>query len=187
MGSCLLRVVGVVSESDLLAKVELTGQPHPRLFAGPRRRAARAHAAGAVAGELMSTPVITVAPAATLPAAARLMDRAQVKRLPVVDGDGRLIGIVTRGDLLKVYLRPDADIRQDVVREVLSQVLVVQDGTVSVAVAGGVVTLRGQVDRRSTAAVAVRLAYDVPGVVRVADRLGYDYDDSELASIGAVA
>ncbi|HYN94330.1 MAG TPA: CBS domain-containing protein [Pilimelia sp.] len=180
------RVVGVVSEADLLHKVELASESlTPRVFESRRHRWARSKARGAVGADLMSAPVLTVLPTTPVAAAARLMDGEQVKRLPVTDDLGRLVGIVTRGDLLKMYLRPDADIRRDVVDEVLRRVLAVEDGMVVVQVREGVVTLTGTLDRWSATDIAVRLSRQVAGVVQVVDRLAFDFDDSNLAAMGA--
>ncbi|MDW5330412.1 CBS domain-containing protein [Plantactinospora sp. KLBMP9567] len=181
------RVQGVVSESDLLAKVELTGQPEPKFFVSRRHRVARSHAAASVAEQLMSTPAITVTCTTPLATAAKLLDEEHVKRLPVVDELGRLKGIVSRRDLLKMYLRPDADIRADVVEEVLRRVLTIEEGLIQVVVRDGVVTLDGGVDRRSTAQIAVRLAYGVPGVVQVTDRLVYTFDDTQPIATSMIA
>lgn len=179
------RVLGVVSEADLLHKIEFVGQPHERrIFARSRHRSARAKADAGIAAELMTTPAITTHPETSLTAAAKTMNREQVKRLPVVDELGRLIGIVTRGDLLKVHLRPDADIRRDVEREVLRRVLSVEEGMINVIVEDGIVRLVGQLDRRSSAEIAGRLAAQVSGVVEVINDLGYDFDDSRL--VGSV-
>lgn len=176
------RVLGVVSEADLLHKIEFVGQPHERrVFERGRRRTARTKAEAAVAAELMTTPAITTHPETSLTAAAKTMNREQVKRLPVVDDLGRPVGIVTRSDLLKVHLRPDTDIRQDVEREVLRRVLAVEEGMINVIVEDGVVRLVGRVDRRSSAEIAGRLAAQVSGVVEVINDLGYDFDDSRLA------
>ncbi|WP_422751940.1 CBS domain-containing protein [Micromonospora sp. WMMD708] len=180
------RVLGVVSQADLLHKVERLGQPHERrIFPGRRTRTAWAKATATLAGDLMTTPAVTVSPGATLAQAARIMDRRGVKRLPVVDDLDRLVGIVTRGDLLRVHLRPDADIRRDVVTDVLHRVLGVPDGTVEVTVHGGVVALTGQLDRWSTVHLALRLSAQVSGVVEVVDALGYAVDDAPLAALRA--
>ncbi|MCX4472888.1 inosine 5'-monophosphate dehydrogenase [Micromonospora sp. MW-13] len=180
------RVLGVVSEADLLHKVELLGQPHERrVFPGRRHREARVKAGATLAGDLMTAPAVTVAPDASLVEAARLMTDRRVKRLPVVDDLGRLVGIVTRGDLLRVHLRPDADIRRDVVCEVLRRVLAVPDGAVDVTVHDGVVTLTGQLDRRSTVHLALRLTAQVSGVVEVVDALGFAVDDAPLGTLRA--
>lgn len=180
------RVLGVVSETDLLYKVELVGQPHEaRLFEGRRRRQARVKAEAALARDLMTAPAVTTLGHVAIAAAARTMDREHVKRLPVLDDLGRLAGVVTRGDLLKVHLRPDADIRADVVQEVLRRVLAVEEGLVQVTVADGVVRLTGQLDRRSSVQIALRLAVQVSGVVQVVDELGYDIDDTVLTGVGS--
>jgi hypothetical protein len=142
------HVVGVVSEADLLHKIEFVGEgPERRIFAGRRRREARAKAHGTLARDLMSAPAITIVPRATLTTAAKLMDDEQVKRLPVTDELGRLVGIVSRGDLLRVYLRPDTAVESDVVEEVLRRTLWVEVGAVKVRVHDGVVTLSGRTHR----------------------------------------
>ena len=172
------RVLGVVSEADLLHKVELIGQPHQRrVFEGRRRRSARVKADAALARDLMTAPAVTTNADVPLVSAAKLMGREQVKRLPVVDELGRLVGIVTRSDLLKAHLRPDADIRRDVVEEVLRRILAVEEGLVDVSVTDGVVRLVGQLDRRSSVEIAGRLAAQVSGVVQVVNEFGYDFDD----------
>ena len=178
------RVLGVVSEADLMYKVEFLGQPRERRILPDRhRREARAKAGATLAADLMTAPPVTITPDATIVEAARLMDARGVKRLPVVNDLGRLVGIVTRGDLLKVHLRPDAGIRRDVVEEVLWRSLGVRDGVVDVTVDRGVVTLTGQVERRSTAQLAVRLARQVSGVVEVVDALGYAIDDAPMSAL----
>ncbi|MEO3746426.1 CBS domain-containing protein [Plantactinospora sp. B5E13] len=179
-------VLGVVSEGDLLHKVELIGQSHDRpVFEGRRRRTARIKADAATATPLMTTPAVTVYPHTPVVVAAKTMNRRQVKRLPVIDDLGRLVGIVTRGDLLKVHLRPDGDIRHDVVWEVLRRVLAIEEGVVQVTVRDGVVRLTGQMDRRSSVEIAGRLAAQVSGVVEVTDELGFDFDDTRMVDLGS--
>jgi CBS-domain-containing membrane protein len=175
------HVTGVVSEADLLRKIEYADDDRqPRLFESRRRRAERARAQGRTADDVMTSPAVTVLTGTTVAAAARLMDAEGVKRVSVTDDLGRLVGIVTRGDLLKVHLRPDADIRADIVTEILHRVLVVEEGTVHARVLDGVVTLTGRVDRRSAAEIAVRLARHIPGVVDVVNHLSYDFHDNDL-------
>ncbi|HEX6968367.1 MAG TPA: CBS domain-containing protein [Micromonosporaceae bacterium] len=170
------RVLGVVSEADLLHKVELVGQPQERRIFGRRRTRVKAEAD--VAADLMTAPAVTTRPDTSLTEAAKTMNREHVKRLPVVDDLGHLVGIVSRGDLLKVHLRPDADIRRDVVREVLRRLLGVAEDEVEVTVEDGVVRLIGQLDRRTSVDIAGRLTAQVSGVVKVINELGYDYDDT---------
>jgi CBS domain-containing protein len=171
------RVVGVVSENDLLHKIEFGGHEAARLFDGRRRRAVKSKAAGDTAAELMTAPAITIGPDATLAEAARRMEELRVKRLPVVEA-GRLVGIVSRSDVLKVYLRPDAEIARDVEAYVLRHTLVLEPDEVTVRVVDGVATLSGTIDRRSTAEIAVRLTRAVAGVVRVANELQWEINDT---------
>jgi predicted transcriptional regulator len=110
-------------------------------------------------------------------AAARLMDAEHVKRLPVVDRTGRLVGVVSRRDLLKVHRRTDQEIASDIETDVVGPLLAREPGKVTVAVIHGTVTLAGQVGRRSTAEAADRMAGQVAGVVAVNSSLEYDYDD----------
>jgi CBS domain-containing protein len=171
------RVAGVVSEADLLRKIEYGGVPEPRLFESRRRRGERRKAAGRTAEDLMSRPAVTVAKDSSLSAAARLMDDKGVKRLPVVDDQGRLVGLVSRGDLLKVHLRPDDDIRGDVTSDVLRTYLGDGAKQVQVDVHDGAVTLSGRVDRWSSADRVERLTRQVAGVVEVRSALVFDVDD----------
>ncbi|MGX6607387.1 CBS domain-containing protein [Micromonosporaceae bacterium Da 78-11] len=171
------HVVGVVSEADLLHKVEAVGAPEPRIFDAWRRRGDRAKAGGRTAGEIMTSPAVVVPPSLSVAAAARRMQNEQVKRFPVVDDLGRLVGVVTRGDLLKMHLRSDAEIENDVVEELRHQHPHPEPGRVWVETAGGVVRLIGRVHLRSMAEAAKSQVNQVPGVVGVIDELTYDLDD----------
>ncbi|MET7935597.1 CBS domain-containing protein [Streptomyces sp. NPDC005322] len=134
--------------------------------------------AARTAGQLMSRPAVTVRPQDTIVDAARAMARHRIERLPVIDEEDRLIGIVTRRDLLRVFLRPDDEIRDEVIDEVLVRSLWVMPQTVTVTVTDGVVRLEGELDRHSEIPIAVRMAGQVDGVVAVVDRLTYRIDDS---------
>ncbi|SFE27776.1 CBS domain-containing protein [Streptomyces mirabilis] len=155
------RVVGVVSEADLLAKEEYRD-------AADGDPTVPAKAGAVSAGELMSTPAITVQAKASLAEAARIMARRHLKRLPVVDAVGILQGVVSRSDLLKVFLRDDGDIAQEIRRDVLGQLPVTTPLTVEVA--EGVVTLGGSLPDRSLVPVVARAVRAVEGVVGI--RLG---------------
>lgn len=170
-------LVGIVSEADLLHKIEFSdGTQPPRHFERHSRRVARAKAGGETAGALMSSPVITVDPDASLATAARLMEQHQVKRLPVVER-GHLVGIVARRDLLRRYLRPDEEIAHEIRDDVLRRRMWIDPTEIQVSVADGHVALHGLADRRSTAILAVRLAARVDGVVGVSDELTWRIDD----------
>ncbi|KOU77419.1 CBS domain-containing protein [Streptomyces sp. MMG1533] len=164
------RVIGVVSEADLLPKEEFRDSD-PSLSEQRGRLSDVAKAGAATAGELMSTPAITVHPDVTLAQAARIMAVRHVKRLPVVDDIGMLQGIVSRGDLLKVFLRSDEDIEEEVRRTVVSYLFPAFSHAIHVNVDEGVVTLRGHIRDTSLISVAVRLVRAVEGVVDVEPRL----------------
>jgi CBS domain-containing protein len=154
------RVLGIVSEADLLGDGR-DGQP------------------AATAGAVMTSPAVTVDPQATVTEAARRMQAAGMKRLPVVAGSGRLVGIVSLGDLLRPLTRPDEEIRW-AIQKLLGHELLVDPARVEVEVRDGVVSLTGQVERRSLIPIVVRLTGATEGVVRVQDWLTFDLDDTRL-------
>ncbi|MFE3323529.1 CBS domain-containing protein [Streptomyces sp. NPDC059176] len=156
------RVIGVVSEADLLPKEEHR-LDEPAREAGVPEDAAKAHAVSAE--ELMSTPAITVHADATLAEAARIMARRAVKRLPVVDGVGVLEGVVSRSDLLKVFLRTDEDIADEVSRCVLAALP--PAAGVGASVDDGVVTLHGVLPDPALVSLLARAVRAVEGVVDV--------------------
>jgi CBS domain-containing protein len=170
------HVLGVVSEADLLAKLEYADRVPRHPLAVRRLRSGWARAAGDTAADLMSAPAVTIHAEATVSRAARLLDAARVKRLPVVDAEGRLLGVVSRRDLVRLYARTDDQIRACVVQDVVRGLRVDPAG-VEVGVRAGVVTLRGRVDRQETAAVLVSFTQATPGVVDVVDELTYAPDD----------
>jgi CBS domain-containing protein len=166
---------GVVSEADLLALQDKHAR-QSRLEPGGllHLHVSKKEHWGLTAGELMTSPAITIHPDATLPAAARLMNSHHLKRLPVVDADGKLIGIVSRCDLLSVFLRPDEDIAREV-REMLTQILLTDPTAITVRVRNGIVILAGQpgsADQHDLIPVAVRLTWDIDGVVDVVNKFG---------------
>jgi CBS domain-containing protein len=128
----------------------------------------------------MTSPAVTVGPDVTVAEAARLLHRHGVKRLPVVDPAGPLLGIVSRADLLKVFLRPDGEIAADVRQEVLVRSLWVEPDSVDVDVRDGVVTLRGRLERYSQTAIAVNLVHGLDGVVDVVNELDFEVDDTPI-------
>ncbi|MFE9172157.1 CBS domain-containing protein [Streptomyces kebangsaanensis] len=160
------RVIGVVSEDDLLRKEESRDTDLDR-GGRPLRWAELAKAGAVTAEELMSTPAVTVRAEATVARAARVMARHGVKRLPVVGADGVLTGIVSRADLLRVFLRGDEDIAEEVRREVVDERFPVPLESVQVRVRDGVVTLTGRALDTTLVPLAERLVRSVEGVVDV--------------------
>ncbi|GIH95772.1 CBS domain-containing protein [Planobispora siamensis] len=182
------RVLGVVSEADLLCKEEFKEQFYregyqPPLRARLRHRLTedrgrgRDKAHGETAAELMTAPAVTVRAQAGVVYAMRLMDEHGVKRLPVVDENDRLVGIVSRHDMLKVFVRPDAAIAAEIRADVLDHSLWVDTSNVQVAVHQGVATLSGRMERRSEAEIAARMALRINGVVDVVDEIQWNTDD----------
>ena len=167
------KVIGVVSEADLLVKEAAADEPNVvwGLLAGIVHHAARAKAGGVTAADLMTSPAVTIGPNDTVEHAARLMYDRKVKRLPVVDPAGRPIGIISRTDVLAVFDRADAEIRE----EIMSQVITgrSEPSWYSVIVKDGVVTLEGTPETAAIGRDLARRARHVQGVVAVRDRLVY--------------
>ncbi|MGW3802212.1 CBS domain-containing protein [Streptomyces clavifer] len=161
------RVVGVISEADLLLKEELRDEDATMIGQGRKRLTDHAKAGAVTARDLMSFPAVTVEANALLPEAARLMARHRVKRLPVVDERGVLKGIVSRIDVLKVFLRTDDELADEVRQEVVDPLFPVSRRNIGVEVTQGRVTLDGEVWDAALIPVAERLARAVEGVVDV--------------------
>ena len=159
------RVIGVVSEADLLPKEQFRGADQSRVELAAEREITKAEAV--TAEGLMSSPAVTVQEEATASKAAQIMARRRVKRLPVLDAAGRLTGMVSRGDVLKVFLRPDEEIASEVRDVAVGSLFADVTPPVAVDVSGGVVTLKGRVPDVSRAPIAARLARSVEGVVDV--------------------
>jgi CBS-domain-containing membrane protein len=180
------KVIGVISETDLMMRQADIPDPYdPKrrfrladLTPAARRQAAKARAC--TAGRLMTEPAVTVHAGDTIVEAARTMAQRRVERLPVLDEEDRLVGIVTRRDLLTVFLRPDDDIRTEVVEEVLSRALWLPAHSIGVSVTEGVVTLTGHMERRSETEIAVTMTRQIDGVVAVVDKLTHRLDDSRV-------
>ncbi len=173
--------VGIVSESDLLLKERRSELESGPSLLHPRRRQERAKALGVVASDVMTTPPITVRCEATLPQAARLMQGRNVRRLVVVDARGKIAGIVSRSDLLQ-----DDELRDEITSSLIPAVLLETPEAVEVAVRWNVVTLSGEVDRKSDAQMITRTTRELDGVVEVVDRLRFRWDDTQVSHVPAV-
>ncbi|MFJ9843447.1 CBS domain-containing protein [Kitasatospora sp. NPDC101155] len=172
------RPLGLVSEADLLLNEAAQEDPAgllltPQLSPGEHTRSRATTAEG-----LMTSPAVCARPEWTVVEAARLMQREHLKRLPVVDEAGRLVGIVSRSDLLRVFLRQDRAIHEEIMHELLDRTLGLAPGRVDVRVNEGRVTLTGTVEHRALVAVVGRLCRSVDGVVDVTSRLDYRTDDT---------
>jgi CBS domain-containing protein len=167
------KVIGVVSEADLLAKDALAD---PGVLDGLLHHKEARKAEGLTAGDLMTHPAVTVRPDDSVEHAARLMYALRIKRLPVVNAGGDLVGLVARSDLLAVYDRSDEEIRTEVLDRVIVREFLEDPRQFSVTVTDGVVTLQGSPETTALGRNIVRKVRHVAGVVAVRDHLSYPDD-----------
>jgi CBS-domain-containing membrane protein len=163
------QVLGVVSEADLLHKAADAEYP-AGLIRLSWKLSEQSKATAVTAGELMTSPAVTINADAPITVAGKVMQDRGLKRLPVVDDDGRLIGIVSRVDVLSVYERSDSAIRADI-RRIIEIEFAMKPDTIGLAVTAGIVTLTGSVDRRDTALHLVARTRHADGVIATRDRL----------------
>ena len=177
-------VLGVVSEADFLIKEQgARAVRHRRLETllgeGAEVRAQRGKLAAATAGQAMTAPAVTVAPTCAISDAAAIMTSRRINRLPVVESD-RLVGIVSRADLVRAYLRTDEELVQTIREEVLLRILWLDPAGFSVEVRNGEATVRGTVERRSTAAIVAETIKLVPGIVNADVDVKWTLDDRDI-------
>jgi CBS domain-containing protein len=165
------KVIGVVSEADMLNKEALIDEPG--VISGILHHRDQVKARGITAGDLMTTAVVAVRPDDTAEHAAKLMYDRAVKRLPVTDENDRLVGIISRADVLSVFDRTDAAIGHEITRDVLLGEFMVDPLAFQVTVMDGIVTLAGRPETTETGHQIVWRVRHVPGVVAVRDRLNY--------------
>ncbi len=176
------RLVGIVTEADLLNKVERR-DPESYVLESKRHRTDRAHAAAMDVASAMTREVVSVRPDFPIALAAREMHTRGIKRLPVVDESGKVVGIVSRGDLLTVFLRTDREVRADVKR-VLNEAVAKHGGQrLKALVTSGVVELAGSFEERSRSDALVRAVTAVDGVIGVRSNMTYNIDDTILQTI----
>jgi CBS domain-containing protein len=168
------KVIGVVSEADLLVKEALEGTVRRTLLS--RQERVRKQVNALTAADLMTKPPVTIGPDEPVTSAARLMFDKRVKRLPVVSDDGRLIGIVTRSDVLSVYSRPDTDIRHQVTQDLILDTFLCDPGRFTVTVKDGIVTIEGTPETALIGRDIISAIRHMEGVVAVRDRLNYPKD-----------
>lgn len=175
-------ILGVVSEADLLVK-EDPDVLVPRFFDRRVRRIERGKAVAVIARDLMTSPAVTVSVDAEVPDAAHLMRERDVKRLFVTDAAGKMVGVVSRADLLLAFLRPDAEVAEDV-EELLRHDALVIPGTFQVHVEDGVVHAEGRVEQRTAEPELVAQIRAIEGVVGVDAQVSWEYDDTVGAGFG---
>lgn len=176
------RVIGVISEGDILYKEHdpsegHIGGPLGWIIEGTPNYAGYIKAKALTARKAMTSPVITVAPYESVAQAARIMCEHHVNRLPVVT-DEKLVGIVTRADLVRAFTRTDAEIEQELTKDVLDRTMWIDPGKVEIDVRNGVAALSGRLHTRSDVELLNRLAARVPGLVAVESTVVWDVDDA---------
>ncbi len=174
------KLVGIVTEADLLHKErpELSEGGILQLFRRGQLAEAERKAEGLVARDVMTSPVVTVTEETPLREVASLMARRQINRVPVVRGD-QVVGIVSRADVLRALVRSDQEVEQAVRRALLEELWIDPTG-LRIEVRDGVVTLEGEVERRSDKELAERWVSTIDGVIRVESRLTYRFDDRKV-------
>jgi CBS domain-containing protein len=183
-------VLGVVSEADVLLKEGGADAIQHRSLARVRgesqeTRAQLAKAAATTAGEAMTAPPITIGPDRSIADAAALMTGRRVNRLPVVE-DGRLVGIVSRADLVRAFIRSDDELARTIREDVLLRVLWLDPTLFSVEVVDGIATVDGRVERRSTTEMIERCISLVPGIVGGRVTVSWSLDDTRREPTGGV-
>lgn len=181
------RLVGVISEADLVRAYTPPARSRASLVATTPLmfllRGTPPHDAhNTTVRDVMTTAVISISPGASLWEAAALIDRHGIRRLPVVDAEGVVVGIVARADLVRAMARSDGEITSSVRKaiEVLGE-----DNFLSLGIeaSSGVVTIGGTADRKTTKNLAIRIATQVPGVLEVVDELDWQWDDSNIKPV----
>jgi CBS-domain-containing membrane protein len=174
------KVIGIVSEADLLAKAALNADRGGAITAMVHHKELE-KADGVTAGDLMTSNVVTVKPDDTVEQAARLMYHLQVKRLPVVDAGGYLVGIVSRTDLLTIFDRPDLEIRAEIVDDVILHEFLIDPALFTVTVADGIVTIQGTPETADLGRNLTNRIRHVSGVVAVRDELSWPPPERSIA------
>jgi CBS domain-containing protein len=183
------KVIGVVSEADMLTKEALGSEPQgmPGMITGLLRRKEHAKARGVTAADLMSGPAVTVTPDDTVEHAAKLMYTRKVKRLPVVDSGAHLVGIISRSDVLAIFDRSDEEIRTEIRDQVIRDGFSIDPASFGVIVKDGVVTLAGRPESSDVGHDLVHRIRHVAGVVAIRDRLSYPPGEASVPSFDVLA
>jgi len=175
------KLIGILSEGDFIRREAGRDRPHGVSLLDAVFGEGELQPVGAeTVAEVMTRSVVTITPEATVGEAARVMGRRNVKRLPVVDLEGELIGIVSRADVVGAFTKPDDVIEDEVREDLIRRLLFLDPSLVEVSVSDGVVTLEGELENRTEAHLLEELSRRIAGVVRVESRLRYKVDDRKL-------
>ena len=170
------RVLGVISETDILPKESgerRGGGGFMNWLVDPDDPWINRRFDAVVVEEAMSAPARTILPDRPLAEAAKIMLDEDINRLPVVDPDGLLVGLISRGDLIRAFARPDEEIRREIQDDVIHGAMWIDPKALDVSVTSGIVTLKGEVSSEADAELLPSFARKVPGVVDVHSTLTY--------------
>jgi CBS domain-containing protein len=175
------KLIGIVSEGDFIRQEAGRDRPHGVSLLDAVFGEGELQPVGAeTVAEVMTRSVVTITPEATIGEAARVMGRRNVKRLPVVDLEGELVGIVSRADVVGAFTKPDDVIEDEVREDVIRRLLFLDPDLVEVSVNDGVVTLTGELENRTEVQLLEELSRRIAGVTRVESHLRYKVDDRKL-------
>ncbi len=175
------KLVGIVTEGDFLAREMNRDHPEPPGLLSALFGAEEYHDEAVTVGEVMAKSVVTVSRDSSLSEAARMMAGHGVKRLPVVDGDGMLLGILSRADVVEAFTRPDELIEDEVREDVARRILFIEPDSITVDVKEGLVTLGGELASKTDARLLEELVRRLDGVVGVESRLTWKVDDTKIS------
>lgn len=173
-------VVGVITEADFVASEADRRAPRRAGLLRHWLRNVETTPEAKTVSDVMTAEVTTLGPEADHAEAARTMQKAGVKRIPIVDGEGKLKGIVSRGDILRTFTRPDSDIIDEITDHVMREVLWIDPKLVRVLCVEGNVTMSGQLETRSDTQLLVELTSRIDGVASVDNQLSWAYDNTKL-------
>jgi CBS domain-containing protein len=174
------KLVGMVTEGDFLRQEADRDQPYRLSLLEALFGDGTSEPEAETVGEVMSSPVVTITPDATISEAARVMSHRNVKRLPVVDEDGKLIGIISRADVVNAFTKPDEVIEDEIREDIVRRLLFLEPDAIEVKVDGGVVTLSGELENRTEAHLLEELTRRIAGVIKVVSDLTYEVDDGRI-------
>lgn len=178
------RLVGILTEGDYLRREADREQPYRlSLLEALFGEGSKDGPAVEKVSEVMSEKVHTIGPDASISEAARVMSHKNIKRLPVVDSEGRLLGIVSRADVVNAFTKPDEVIEDEVREDIVRRLLFLEPDAVGVAVVDGVVTLTGRLENRTEAHLLEELTRRISGVVRVDSHLEFEVDDERVGKM----
>lgn len=174
------RPIGIITEADFVAG---EAGRRPRKRAGLLRFVVKDEELPSrqqVVSDAMTKDVKVLGPDVDHAEAARLMQKAGIKRVPIVDDEGRLIGLVSRADMLRAYIRPDQEIIDEITEHIMKEVLWIEPSRVTIGCIDGNVVLSGQLETKGDAVLLVELTGRLDGVVSVANHLTWEVDNTRL-------